>query len=89
MNAGFFLYYFLNYPEFMRMPVGFGVVDSKVIQPVYPDLSAGMDDIIVFHDNPDMNDISLLIIKKSQVTRLAFFNKAQGFSLRCLLRRIA
>ena len=38
------------------MFVEFGVVNTQMIQTIHPDFTAAMDDVIVIHDNPHMND---------------------------------
>jgi hypothetical protein len=57
------------------MGVGIDIINSRVVNTVYSYFTMRMNDVVVFHNNPDMNDISLIIIKKSQVAGFTFFNK--------------
>ena len=59
------------------MGVGFGIdiINPSVVYAVNPYFTVGMDDMMVFHDDADMNDVPLIIIKKSEVSSCTFFNK--------------
>ena len=59
------------------MGVGFGIIikDSGMIQTVYPNLAMHMNDVIVFHDNPNVIDNAFSIIEKGQISSLRFLDK--------------
>ena len=59
------------------MGVGFGIdiINPSVVYAVNPYFTVRMDDMVVFHDDADMNDVPLIIIKKSEVSSGTFFNK--------------
>jgi hypothetical protein len=48
----------------MGMPIGFGIVNSQMINPVYSNFTAGVNYIIVFHYDTHMNNVAFIIIKK-------------------------
>ena len=59
----------------MGMGVGIHVVNSSVVYAVDTHFTMRMYDMVVFHNNSYMNDIAFIVIKKSKVARLTFFNK--------------
>ena len=69
----------------MRMSIRFRIINSQMIESVNAHFTTRMNDIIVIHDNSDVNDFPFFIIKKRQITRLAFFNKTQRFTFSSLL----
>ena len=73
----------------MRMPVTFSIKNAQVIQSVNTNFSARVNDVIVIHNDAHMNDVAFFIVKKSQITGLAFFNKTQRIALGSLLWGIA
>ena len=69
------LYNLFDDSQFVCMPVGFGIVNSQMIQAVNANFSAGMNDVIVVHDNANVNDVAFLVVEKSQITWFAFLDK--------------
>ena len=69
----------------MRMSFRINIVYAQMIQSIQANLSTCMNDVIIFQDDANMDDVALLIVKKSQVTRFTFFNKTERFALSALL----
>ena len=80
---------FFNHPQFMRVFIEFGVVNSQVIQAVNTYFSAGMNDVIIVHDDADVNNFTFFVIKKGQIAGLTFFDKTLRHTLCGLLRGIS
>lgn len=76
-----FLYVFLDDAKLVRMPIDFRVVDSEMIKPVNAHFPAGVNDVIVFHDNANMDDFTFFIVKKSKITGFTFLYETQRFTL--------
>ena len=70
---------FLDDPQLVGMDVSVGVKNPGLIQAIDAHFSVGMQDVVVFHNQPDMGDFTLGVVKKRQIARSAFFDKTQGF----------
>jgi hypothetical protein len=70
----------------MKAPVR--IKDATVIQSIDPDLTMGVNNVVIGHNNANMDDRTLGIVEKSQVPWFAFFDKAKSFALFGLLRGI-
>ena len=73
----------------MRMLTCFLIEKSQIINTIDSNFTMRMDYIVVIQKNPHMNNVSFIVIKKSQITRLTFFDKTQYFSLTSLLMCIS
>lgn len=71
----------LDDPERVGILAQLGVEDAAMVQPVNPDPSMNMDDVVVFHDDAYMVDDPLRAVKERKVTGLAFFNKTKWDAL--------
>ena len=92
LSEGFFMRLsddFFDDSQFVCVSFAVHVVNAAVVQAVDAYFSVCVDDVIVFHDDAHMGDDTFLVVKKCQVSRFTFFNKAQGFSLSSLLGSIS
>ena len=75
--------------EFMGMCLLLGIVNAGLIYTINSYVPVGMNYMMVFQQHTNVYDISLLVVKKGQIPRCTFFNKAQGSALCSLFRCIA
>lgn len=73
----------------MRVAANIIIKNATVVQSVNPYFSVGMNNVIVLHNYAHVGNFSFIVIKKSQIARFTFLNKAQGLSLGSLLAGIA
>ena len=69
----------------MGIGVGIRIEYAGMVDSVYSHFAVGVDYIIIPHNNAHMVYYPIAIIKKSQITGLALFDKTQGFPLARLL----
>ena len=67
---------FFDDPEFMGVGVLFFIKYACLVQTINANFSVRMQDVIVLHDKSYMGNAAFGIVKKSQITRTAFFDKA-------------
>ena len=77
------------YPELVAVALGIYIINAQMVEPVYTHFAMSVDDVVVFHHNPHVDDAAFFVVKKGKVAGFAFFNKAKRFALGSLLAGIA
>ena len=67
-------------PHLVRIAARIDIEDPIVINIIYPDLSGGMNDLVLLPDDADMNNFPLFIVKKRQIPWQGFFYKCDIFT---------
>ena len=67
----------------------FGVKYPSLVDAVDAYFPVGVKNKMVLQENAHMNNFTLLVVEKSEITGFAFIDKAQGSALLRLLRSIA
>ena len=73
----------------MRVLIQFFIENSRGVQRVNTDFSECVNNFIMIQQNPDVNNFTFGIFKKSQIAGLTFLHKTQNFTNFCLLICIA
>lgn len=69
----------------MGMSLGVNVIYSAGINSVNSHFTMAMNDVVIGQKYATMYNLTFFIVKKCQISRFAFFNETQNFSLACLL----
>ena len=73
----------------MRMLIPLLIKYTRLIEEVDADLSRGVDDLLVAHEDAYMRDSSILIAEKSQISGAGFLQEIHQIAASHLLRGIA